>query len=292
MLATKNTASLVYRGKHEKIGEFTIARALPNRQVRAVGPFVLVDHIPENFVPARTASKQNGSEAHPHKGFATVSYSIAGEFVHFDSLGNCAKTSAGGLQWMNAGNGVVHDGGLSEEFQSIGGKVNAFQFWVNIPPAEKRKKAQYLSLKRSEIPEIELAENAGHLRVLLGTHAGETSPVLTYTDQVLLHVVLKPGAKFEYTANSNREYAAYPAKGHFDINGESITTPDTVFFDVGTDRITVQNTGDESGDLMILGGEPYSDPIVFGGPFVMNSDTEIEEAYAEFRAGKFGTVKY
>lgn len=292
MSVEKNTASLVYRGKQENVGEFTIARALPNRQIRAVGPFVLVDHIPENLVPAREARKQNGSEAHPHKGFATVSYSIAGEFVHFDSLGNSAKTPAGGLQWMNAGNGVVHDGGLSEEFQAIGGAVNAFQFWVNIPPAEKRKQAQYLSLRPTEIPEIELAENAGHLRVLLGSHAGETSPVPTYTDQVLLHVVLKPGAQFEYSSNTLREHAVYPAKGHFDINGESITTPDTVFFDVGTDRITVRNTGTEASDLMILGGEPYSDPIVFGGPFVMNSETEIQEAFAEFQAGKFGTVKY
>ena len=292
MLKTNNTIALVYHGKHESVGEFDIIRALPNQQIRSVGPFVLVDHFPEKYFAARTPRKQDGTEAHPHKGFATVSYSISGEFVHFDSLGNTAKTSAGGLQWMHAGNGVVHDGGLSEEFQASGGIVNAFQFWVNVPPVEKQKKAQYLSLPAADIPEIELAEGVGKIRVLLGHYAGKTSPVPTYSDQILLHVVLKPGERFDYDANPFREYAAYLAKGSLDINDEDITTSGIAFFNVGTDKITAQNTGEETGDLMILGGEPYGAPIVFGGPFVMNSQAEVQEAYAEFQAGKFGTVKY
>jgi redox-sensitive bicupin YhaK (pirin superfamily) len=133
----KKGTSFSTQGQRADIGDLTINRILPNRYADAVGPFVFLDHIVPKLQPA---DMDSGTGAHPHRGIATLSYIIEGEDEHFDSAGNYAKVHSGGVQWMKAGNGIVHDETLNVDSHTDTNRTHAFQFWINLPAKNKAEK--------------------------------------------------------------------------------------------------------------------------------------------------------
>src|SRR5213075_2215669 len=129
----KKEPSFSTKGQRADIGDMTIYRILPNRYADAVGPFVFLDHIAPTIHSADEPTHKNGSGAHPHRGIATLSYILNGEEEHFDSMGNYGKVGSGGIQWMKAGNGIIHDGNLNTDPQANDRLTHGFQFWINLP---------------------------------------------------------------------------------------------------------------------------------------------------------------
>ena len=279
-------------GQPDRVGEFNISRLIPNRYTDAVGPFVFLDHLPPAVKPARKPAVPDGSHAHPHRGIATFSYVLSGELQHYDSMGNHGVVSAGGAQWMKAGNGIIHDEGLSSKFQQEGGILHSLQFWVNLPAKNKAEVPAYIQVNAEEVPKIILPQDAGTLRILIGEYEGSVSKVETYSPQYLYEINLKPGAEFTLTTESGWEHAVFIPEGAANINGQPVTAGELATTEDGTELLQLKNTADSQTTLLIFGGEHYHEPIVARGPFVMNSYNEIAQAYTDYSNGKYGEIRY
>lgn len=279
-----------YGGKNAKVGNILVNRLLPHTQAVSVGPFVFLDHIYPMMQKPQPAV--NAYNAHPHRGIATFSYLLSGELEHFDSRGNYGIVQAGGAQWMKAGNGILHDERFTAAFQQQGGLFHGMQFWINLPAKHKAEEPEYKAVKAHEIPEAELPSEAGVLRVVIGVCGVEKSPVKTYTRQFIYHVKLNPKSAFTLTTKADFEYAAFVPAEEVKINDKLTGKSELLLFVQDNNDIELYNPGIMPADIVIFGGEPYAEPIVAEGPFVMNTRQEIAGAYNDFFEGKYGTVDY
>ena len=281
-----------YGGVNSTVGDLLVNRLLPNRYVQAVGPFVFLDHVYPVGYRSRVPAAPSGDFAHPHRGIATLSYVLSGGLEHFDSQGHHGIVSAGGLQWMKAGNGIVHDEQLSPLFQETGGTLHSLQFWINLPAAVKATAPEYLNIAGEDIPELPLPDNAGSIRILLGSLGDCVSPVKTFTRQFLYHIRLRPKSRFVLTAVPGLEYAAFVPSAEVAINGTLMSNSELLTFGEEGAEMVFSCSNILGADLFLFGGEHYSEPIIAQGPFVMNSHSEISLAYKDFFSGKYGTIDY
>lgn len=285
----KKKSSFSTQGQRADIGELEIYRVLANRYADAVGPFVFLDHI----VPrVQTKVNKTGTGGHPHRGIATLTYVIHGEDEHFDSAGNYARVHSGGVQWMNAGNGIIHDETLNYDSRTDSKLIHAFQFWINLPSAIKAQKPAYLAIEGDQVPFKELPAGKGSIKVIAGEYEALKSIIPAYSEQFLYHIKLNPGATFEMEFANDLEVAAYLPVFPAILNDEYYKAGDFVEFDRMEGIIELRNENDEAGDLIIFGGERYKEPIVAEGPFVMNSELDIANAYRDFYNGDYGKIEY
>lgn len=284
----------IYKGSPTKMGHGpTISRILPNDKVEHIGPFIFLDHIvPFTNEPNPNATTVGGIGAHPHKGIITFSYLMSGQIEHYDSRGNHGIVSAGGVQWMNSGNAIVHDEMPPIGFKKSGGTMHALQLWINLPAAIKKENPEYAAFQSEAIPEVVLPDNAGIVRVLMGTYEGKQSPIKTYSPLLNYHVKLQAGKSITFPSIANFEYWVYVTVKPIQYGDATLNAGEFVSFKNDGDALTFTNTSSEEADFLFYGGEPLNEPVVYGGPFVMNSKQEIETAYNEYHAGKYGTIKY
>jgi len=288
----KEATTIHYGGIQSTVGDLLVNRLLPNRYTDAVGPFVFLDHLYPTRQKPQKPHAPTGKFAHPHRGIATFTYLFSGSLEHYDSSGHHGIVEAGGAQWMKAGNGVIHDENPSPKFQAEGGVLHALQFWVNLPAKNKAETPDYLAVQAEDVPEIELADGAGVLRVIIGTYEGRTSPIKTFSRQFIYHLRLQPQASFTLPVEANTEYAAFVPGEKVLLNGSLHGQSELLVFGTDETALTITNESTEIADVIFFGGEPYTEPIVAQGPFVMNSHLEIAEAYRDFFKGKYGQIQY
>ena len=284
--------SASYGGVNSTVGELLVNRLLPNRYIQAVGPFIFLDHVYPIVQQPGKPRPPKGEFAHPHRGIATLSYVFSGGLEHFDSRGHHGIVSAGGLQWMKAGNGIVHDEQLSPSLREQGGTLHALQFWINLPAADKAGEPEYRAVPAEEVPEISLPDQTGVIRVLVGELGDKASPLKTFSRQFLYHVRLRPKSSFTLETIPGLEYAAFVPASDVSINGDRYGNSELIVFGEEGDTITLSSTCIEDSDILLFGGEPYREPIVAQGPFVMNTHAEISTAYKDFFSGKYGAISY
>ncbi len=284
----KKKISFSTRGQRADIGDITIHRMLPNRYADAVGPFVFLDHIgPTKHAPDEPIQK-NGNGAHPHRGIATLTYILKGEEEHFDSKGNYGKIHSGGLQWMKAGNGIVHDGNFNVDPETNELLTHGFQFWINLPSQNKAEPAQHLAIQAREVPKKDLSDKKGWIKVIVGEYEELFSKIPNYSKQFIYHIHLEAGKQFSLATEKGLEYAAFLPEHKAVINDTEGEPGEFIEFDRGEGTIDISNKSETAIDIIVFGGEKYTEPIVAHGPFVMNSEKEIEQAYRDFHAGKYG----
>ena len=277
------------KGTRADIGDMTIFRILPNRYADAVGPFVFLDHIaPSNH----ETSKNSTTGAHPHRGIATLSYVLNGQDEHFDSFGNHAVVFSGGVQWMKAGNGIIHDERLSYDTSSNVRLTHGFQFWINLPAKNKAEKPEYMAVQSDEIPKRSLENESGWLKVIAGNYQNLNSAIPEYTEQFIYHIHLYADQQFTIETREGLEVAAFLPLQNAQLNGLEFQCGEFVEFDRKSGIIEIKNPDDKALDIIVFGGEHYSEPIVAQGPFVMNTQQEITEAYLDFYDGKYGNIIY
>ena len=285
----KKKSSFSTQGQRADIGDLVIFRILANRYADAVGPFVFLDHIKPMI---QTKINKEGTGAHPHRGIATLSYILNGEDEHFDSAGNYAKVHSGGVQWMNAGNGIIHDETLNFDSRTESKLMHAFQFWINLPAEIKAKKPQYMAIEADKVPFKEIGEGAGWIKVIVGEFQELRSSIPNFSTQFLYHIHLMPGASFTLEFEDKTEVAAYMPIMSATINDEQFKAGDFVEFDRNAGTIELSNNNPEPCDFIVFGGDTYQEPIFAEGPFVMNSKLEIAEAYKDYYNGRYGTIDY
>jgi redox-sensitive bicupin YhaK (pirin superfamily) len=290
---SKKKISFSTQGQRADIGEYKIHRMLPNRYADAVGPFVFLDHaLPIKHSPDEPIKKVNGSGAHPHRGIATLTYVLNGEADHHDSRGHHAIVRSGGAQWMKAGTGIIHDEVLNVDPQTTDRLTHAFQFWINLPSKQKTEPPEYLPIQANEVPQKKLSDERGWIKVIVGEFENLASKIPNYSKQFLYHIHLEGGNKFFLATEKGLEYAAFLPLQNAVINDTEFGEGEFIEFDRIEGIIDINNNSEAGIDIILFGGEKYTEPIVAQGPFVMNSEAEIATAYRDFHLGKYGVVNY
>ena len=268
------------------VGSFTVRRALPDRTRHAVGPWVFLDH----FGPFKVTPGVDGVGAHPHAGIETVTYLLQGRNEHRDSAGHTGVVAAGGAQWMTAGRGIIHAERPLAESEAER-TMHGIQLWTSLPRALKTTPPRYQRIEARDIPEVALA--GASVRVIAGEFASRKGPADVLMPTVLWHVRIDAGATFEAPVPGYYEVAAYVIDGAgFFGAGEPhpAATGQLVVFETLDAALRVHNPGVKPLELMVLGGAPAEGPLVFHGPFVMNSMEQVRAAEIAYRSGRMGTL--
>ncbi|NIC05943.1 pirin family protein [Billgrantia bachuensis] len=253
-----------------------------------LSPFLLLDHAgPYDFAPA---SRPRGVGAHPHRGFETVTLVYQGELEHRDSTGSGGRIGEGDVQWMTAGAGIVHEEFHSPAFTAQGGTLEMVQLWVNLPAENKSAPAAYQTLLDADIPRVALPRRAGELRVIAGEYRGHRGPAHTFTPIEVWDLRLEPGAETTLKVPEGHTTLLVVLEGTVQVNGDAVVR-DTglVCFERQGDEIRLE--ANNNAKLLLLAGTPLNEPVVGYGPFVMNSEADIHQAFADFQAGKFGRLE-
>ncbi|HZX96180.1 MAG TPA: pirin family protein [Myxococcales bacterium] len=266
-------------------GGFWVRRPFPTHVVDQVDPFLLLDQMGPTEVQPGEAK---GAPDHPHRGFETVTYMLAGESEHRDSAGHSGVLGPGDVQWMTAGDGVVHAEMPSKRFQASGGRMLGFQLWVNLPRRDKRMRPRYQELKAASIPSARSADGKVQVRVIAGEALGARAAVDTRTPIFYLHYSLQPGARVVQPAGREFNTFAWIVSGEGRFGEHQVGEGHAVVFDRDGDEIAFE--AGTAMEVLLIGGVPLDEPVVRYGPFVMNEDHELLEAMRDYQTGRMGSI--
>jgi redox-sensitive bicupin YhaK (pirin superfamily) len=230
-----------------------------------------------------------GFEWHPHRGLETVTAVLDGVLEHGDSLGNAGALEPGDVQWMTAGRGIIH-----RELAYRDEHAHTLQLWLNLPAARKLVDTRYQDLLAAHRPRV--TRPGAVVDVVSGTVDGVTGPALNHVDVQGALVRLDPGATLSYPLPARHRAFVYVVEGRATVAGRGVVAGQTAWSDPvagvdgGSELPLAAPDGDAPTRLMVYSGTPLREPVVFGGPFVMNRRVEITQAFADFHAGRFGEV--
>lgn len=253
-------------------------RAIGTPSLDHLDPFLLLDM----FGSEKGTDYIAGFPDHPHRGFETVTYMLAGKMRHRDNAGNEGLLETGGAQWMTAGRGLIH----SEMPEQTDGLMKGFQLWVNLPADQKMIAPRYQDLAPDDIPS-KVLDGIGTLKVIAGTAFGVTGPVSEIvTKPLFIDLEMDANADVEIPIPAGQTAFLYIFEGKMHLDGETIETNRLVTLDDG-DGVSIK-AGSKGARFILLAADPIKEPIARYGPFVMNTQEEIYQAFDDFRAGKFG----
>ena len=284
----KNVLSIHRQGEGHWVGDgFPVHTVFHYEERPEMSPFLLLDHAgPADFAPS---AKQLGVGWHPHRGFETVTVVYDGEVDHQDTAGNGGRISAGDVQWMTAGSGLLHKELHSAAFSKRGGRFEVLQLWVNLPATSKMSAPRYQELLAKDIPVVQLGGGAGSVRVIAGEFGGAKGPARTFTPINLLDVRLRADQRLTLSLKDGYTASLYVLKGKVVLNGtEAASGTELVLLERKGDQITIEASTDAA--LFVMNGQPIEEPVVGSGPFVMNTREQIEQAYRDFQAGRLGRI--
>ncbi len=251
-------------------------------------PFILMDYAaPKEFPPSE---KQRGIGEHPHRGFETVTFAIQGEISHRDSGGGGGTIKEGGIQWMTAGSGVVHEELFSKEFSKRGGTLEMVQLWVNLAKKDKMTKPRYQGFTAAEIPSVDVQKGL-RARVYAGALSGKKGPCLSHSPMNVYELILNgpEAGQIQIPLAVDTNTLILVLRGNVTIAGEQCATGQVAV--LSRDGAAVSLSSKETVRMLLLNGAPLNDPIVAHGPFVMNTAEEINQAIADYQSGKMGHLK-
>ncbi len=250
-------------------------------------PFLMLDYGgPHHFEPA---TRPRGVDVHPHKGFETVTIVYEGEVEHGDSTGRGGVIGRGDVQWMTAGDGILHKEFHSHDYTAKGGMFEMVQLWVNLRGQDKSAAPGYQSITDAQIPAVELPDGAGRVRVIAGSYGDAKGPASTFTPMDVLDLRLNAGATTTLTPPEGWNVLVVALSGEVMVNAEAkLTGPAVARLSREGGGVVIEAASDAK--LLFLAGEPIDEPIAAYGPFVMNTEGEIRQAIQDFNAGKFGRL--
>jgi quercetin 2,3-dioxygenase len=281
---SRRTIRRQYRAVRDNVGDLVTRRPLPNEELDQIDPFLFLNHHGPQVYPPGNRGLPFGP--HPHRGFETVTFIVAGSLLHRDTGGHESVIGAGGVQWMTAGRGLEHAEVSPPEFLERGGPLEILQLWVNLPAKLKMVEPHYLGVQKEGIPEAALGGSRVH--VISGEIGARVGPVSSLTGVHMSTVALSTGATVVLPAPRVRNVFLYVVRGKVRIEGEIGREVHLLDMNADGDEIAIEGLTDA---LLLFGhAEPLGEPVVAQGPFVMNTREEIIQAYRDYQAGKFGSV--
>ncbi|MGB9149104.1 MAG: pirin family protein [Burkholderiales bacterium] len=260
-----------------------------DREPERFSPFLLLDYAaPTAFSPQPPGAPSRGVGAHPHRGFETVTIVFAGEVAHRDSTGNGGIIGAGDVQWMTAGSGIVHEEFHAENFSRSGGGFHMAQLWVNLPAKDKMTAPCYQGIGAAAISVVEMADG-GKVRVIAGEFNGHRGPAHTHTPINVWEVNIGAGKSLELAQPDGWTTLLLVTGGSVRVNGsEAITAAQLVMLSREGTQLRIDAQSDAA--MLLLAGEPIAEPVVGYGPFVMNNQQQIVQAFNDYNSGRFGSM--
>lgn len=257
-----------------------IKRSIGQQQNIRLDPFLMLDE----FGSAEAADDIAGFPSHPHRGFETVTYMIEGHMLHEDHLGNRGDLRNGGVQWMTAGRGIIH----SEMPQQEEGVMRGFQLWLNLPAAEKMTEAGYRDIQPEEIPEIVFEGGkvkliAGNMEIEGQLHEGSVAD--RSTQPIYADIHLESGASVTLPVPEGHNAMLYLYEGTASLVDNALQRSAANILGDNGDRIAL-TAGESGARLLLIAGKPIGEPVVQYGPFVMNTQEEIEQTLRDYRDGR------
>jgi quercetin 2,3-dioxygenase len=272
---------------------FPVRRAFAGVDLAELDPFIHLDQMGEvEYAPG----EPKGTPWHPHRGFETVTYLMDGTFDHQDSYGGGGRITNGDTQWMTAGSGLLHIEAPPEELVVKGGLFHGVQLWVNLPRADKWSKPRYQDLRGGDVALLASPDGGALLRVIAGEVAGHRGPGSTRTPIALVHTTVSPGARLELSWRRDFNALVYVLAGHGSVGaqrrpvrkGQLVVLGEGAHLQV--DAAASQPQAEPNLEVLVLGGRPIREPVAWSGPFVMNTRSEVLQAFEDFRAGRLGSV--
>ena len=288
----------------------------PDLDYSRTDPFLLLDYAkPTTFSPNPAYKMQpHGVGQHPHKGFETVTIAYAGEISHVDSTGGRGDILEGDVQWMTAGRGILHEEFHSEAFGQRGGIFSMVQLWVNLPSTHKLTQPKYQSIKRADMPIVDLIDNSdeqtviGQAAIIAGDWHGIAGAATTFTPVNMWDIELHTAGTTTLQVPKTHNTLLLVQEGQVLVNGTAVSAGSLIEFSapirnhVGTQsehsslpatdtiELTYPATTDEDTPikLLLLSGEPIGEPIAGHGPFVMNTQDELRQTFRDYQTGNFG----
>lgn len=256
---------------------------------KEMSPFLMLDLAGPTEFPATTERKGVGT--HPHRGFETVTIVYEGEVSHKDSTGQGGTIGPGEVQWMTAGSGILHQEFHSDDFAKRGGAFQMVQLWVNLPAKHKMTAPAYQAILSPSIPEIELANSSGSIRVIAGEYEGRVGPAKTFTPMNVFDIRLKKDEELVLPAFDGWNTSVVVLRGALESAGErGAVAQDAKMLVFSQDSQDIKIKALEDSVALLLSGEPIDEPIVGYGPFVMNTREQINQAISDFNQGAFGSI--
>ena len=278
------TIKQLHRAVSAPIADLVTYRALPTRSVEHLDPFLFLNHHGPQVYKPNNRGLPFGP--HPHRGFETVTFILDGDIMHEDTGGHQSIINAGGIQWMTAGSGLIHAEVSSPEFKRQGGPLEILQLWVNLPAQHKMTAPRYVGLQEPEIPRVSLDEGRVSLQAVSGEWSSTAGAVQPLADVALATVYFQAGGKLELAIPAAHTIFCYVVRGQLRVQDQSVEARTLVELNHDGDDLRLEALSDA---VLLLGhAQPFDEPIVAYGPFVMNTQQEIQQAYQDYQAGKFG----
>ena len=272
---------------------FPVRRAFAGVPFEALDPFIHMDQMGEvEYAPG----EPKGTPWHPHRGFETVTYMIDGIFQHQDSIGGGGVIRDGATQWMTAGAGILHIERPPEQLVVSGGLFHGFQIWVNLPAADKLISPRYQDIEAEAVTLLASHDGGALIRIIAGSLAGHEGPGITHTPISLVHVTMSPGAQTFIPWDKSFNALVYGISGAGSVATDAVPLVGGQLAVLGAGDLielradAVQDERHGAFDVLLLGGRPIQEPVAAYGPFVMNTEAEIRQAFADYEAGRLGSI--
>ena len=287
---TRKIEAIISPPKSHFVGDgFRVHNFIPGTaklSMQRMDPFIMMDYNSVyNFPPSETPK---GVGVHPHRGFETVTIAYKGKVAHHDSSGNAGVIGEGEVQWMTAASGVLHKEYHEEEFSKKGGPFQMVQLWVNLPAKDKMSTPKYQGISREQINTVSLGKN-GCVEVIAGQYEGVKGAADTFTPINMFNAKLNKDGQATFSFNESYNTLVLVVSGEVKLNNSEIVPTDHLAL-MANEGETFTLTATEDATVLVLSGEPINEPIAAHGPFVMNTQKELLEAFEDFHSGKFGEL--
>jgi redox-sensitive bicupin YhaK (pirin superfamily) len=277
-MRTRKTVKIVRAQEAMEGAGVRIRRSLGTYALDYHDPFLLLDE----FKSEEGSDYAAGFPDHPHRGFETVTYMLAGSMRHEDHKGNRGELGPGSVQWMTAGRGIIH----SEMPLQEAGLMWGFQLWVNLPAKNKMTAPRYQDIPASAIPEVQV-EGGALIRVIAGEAAGARGPVEGIaTSPLYLDVRIPAGGSYEHPLPSSHNALVYVYEGRGEAGGEHVEASELAVLSRDAEESVLLSASDRPLRALLLAAKPLGEPLARYGPFVMNTRAEIEQAFEDYRRGR------
>jgi quercetin 2,3-dioxygenase len=278
------TIKKLHEAEYRPIADLETWSPVPTINLEQVDPFIFLNHHgPQVYTPHNSGLPFG---PHPHRGMETVTFIIAGDIMHKDTGGHKSVITAGGVQWMTAGRGLIHSEVSSDEFKNKGGQLEILQLWLNLPADKKMTEPFYKGLQKDDIPTFTADEGRAEVQLISGELADRKGAFQSIDNVTLALIHFKDEAEMELNIPVDENIFFYVIRGALNVNNVFVESRYLAEFENDNEKLKIVSDGR---CILLLGhARPLNEPVVAQGPFVMNTQEEITEAYRDYQEGKFG----
>lgn len=271
-----------------EMGGIPVYQPFPTNNVEQIDPFLLLHHLETN-VKANSHPRETGVDPHPHRGFSPITFVIKGNIHHRDSRGNSQLVQAGGVQWLDAGRGIVHSERAGTNLAESGGQLELIQLWINTPQIHKMDTPRYLAFEQDKIPKIESDNQKVISHIISGEFEGVKGAIHAKSPMLILQIRFVNGAHQTFDIPESYNLLIYVISGKIKVQDFGLVeAKHAIYFDNNSSSVDITALSDAN--ILLLAGEPIKEPVVSQGPFVMNTQTEIMTAMRDYQLGRMGVL--